>query len=144
MGPGVRRAWAVAIIAATVWGCAAMTESERSLTPVKQVKAALEGAAAGLAAQSVSQMMAWTSDDFSNSQGLDKPAIHRYLDGIHTQGGLTGVWLNLSECEIVIDDDKATASPVIVESPSGIQEYVYRFRKEADGVWRIVNSELID
>jgi len=126
------------------WGCAAITQSERSLTPVEQVKAALEGAAAGLAAQSVAQMMAWTSDDFSNSQGLDKSGVHRHLEGVHTQGGLAGVWLNLSECEIVIDGDHAAASPVIIESPSGSQKYVYRFKKEADGIWRIVNSELTD
>jgi hypothetical protein len=47
----------------------------------------------------------------------------------------------LDECEFAVDGDSATAAPVHFESHLGNTTYSYKMQKEADGVWRIINSE---
>lgn len=129
---------AVSVIMTMVIGCATMPVGP---TSTEEVSAALADFKAAWKAQDVEKVMSLFSDDYSNSQGLDKSALRGFFEGLDAQGVFQSVTMSTEECEIVVDGDSATAGPVIYDPPT--TSYSYKFKKEADAVWRIVNSEVI-
>jgi len=137
--------FAVSMIIATVFGCAAMTPS--GPTPEEEAKAALMVYQAAWEAQDMDKIMSVFSDDYSNSSGMDKAAARTFLEGLAAQGVLQTVKVNLEECEITANGDSVTATPVIYDSrtgkTTGKTTYRYTLKKEIDGLWRIVIDEQI-
>jgi ketosteroid isomerase-like protein len=129
---------AVFVIMAMIIGCATMPFGP---TPTEEVAGVLADYQTAWKAQDVEKVMSLVSDNYSNSQGLDKPALRGFFEGLAAQGVLQSVTMSTEECKIVVDGDIATAGPVIYDPPT--ISYSYKFKKEADGVWRIVNAEAI-
>ncbi len=136
--------FAVSVIIATVFGCAAMTPS--GPTPEEEARSALMAYQAAWEAQDMDKIMsAFSDDDYSNPSGMDKAAVRTFLEGLAAQGVLQTVKVNLEECEIIADGDSVTATPVIYDSPTATGKTTYRYtlKKESDGIWRIVIDEQI-
>jgi len=93
--------------------------------------------------QDVEKMIAAYSESYSNSDGADRSAVRRYFEDAVAQGVYSALSVDMKKCDITMDGNIATATPVIYESPTGKTSYSYRLRKESDGVWRIINSEQI-
>lgn len=134
-----RMAMALAV-SAMVWGCATMG-GPSGPTPVEAATAALAEYHAGVQAQDIDRIMATISDDFSNSQG-GKQGMRSFMEGVAAQGLFEGMVINVEECEVVVEGDNATAKPVVYGTAMGEMSYMYKMKKEVDGVWRIINSEL--
>lgn len=130
------------MVTAMVCGCATMTGTTSGPTPEEGVRAALEDTGAAFAGQDIERMMAGISDDYSNSQGFNKSMVRSFFEGAIAQGAL-GARINLEKCEIVVNGDYATAEPIIVTTSMGNESQVYKYKKEADGVWRVISNELI-
>lgn len=112
--------------------------------PEEEVKAVLAGlATAAKEPTDVDKMMAAFSDSYADSQGGNKAGVRSLIEGLVAQGVMANVNISVEGCEVVVDGDNATARPVRIQSPMGSQSYVYKFKKEADGVWRIINNEMV-
>ncbi len=135
--------FAVSVITATVFGCAAMTPN--GPTPEEEARAALMVYQDAWEAQDMDKIMSVFSDDYSNPSGMDKAAVRTFLEGLSAQGVLQTVKVNLEECEFTANGDSVTATPVIFDSPTATGKTTYRYtlKKEIDGSWRIVIDEQI-
>ena len=123
----------------TLLGCVATPHP----TPANEVSAALLAAFQKMQAQDVDGMVAAYSDEYSDSQGGYKAVLPNAFAGMVAMGVFTGWTFDMDACEVAVDGDIATAAPVHFTSPIGDSSYAYRLKREADGVWRIVNSEQI-
>jgi ketosteroid isomerase-like protein len=92
----------------------------------------------------VDGMLAVISDDFSNSQGASKPMLRAFLEALNAQGVFKSLTVDTRECEVTVDGTNATLKPVAYTSSMGPASYAYQMKKEADGAWRITNSEQIN
>jgi len=109
--------------------------------PAEEVLATLTAYHEAERAEDVERMLAAFSEDFSNSQGTTKPLLRAYFEGLVAEGNLPGLGINMEDCRISVEGDSAAVGPVIYGSLMGGTSYVYRLKREADGIWRIVNSE---
>ena len=128
---------AATLVVALVCGCATMGKGPSDEELITQT---LDGYAAGLVAQDIDKLMAAYSDDFETEEGLGKEDLREFLAGAIDQGYLEDVEVDADDCEIKIDGAKATAGPVVYSSAMGSITVEYTMKKEADGVWRIVES----
>jgi len=92
--------------------------------------------------QDVGKIMAAYSDDYSDASGGSISELRAFFDGLSEQGALQNTTMGIEKCEIEVDGDNATVGPVTYDSPTGGATYSYRLKREADGAWRIYNSEL--
>ena len=95
-------------------------------------------------ANDVERILAVFSEDFSNAQGANKAVLRGFFEAAISQGVFGSLEMSMEDCEIVVDRDSATASPVIFTTYLGSASYSYKMKREANGVWRITNSELIN
>ncbi len=131
---------AVVTVAAMFIGCATTPVGP---TPTEEVTAALADSQAAWQAHDLEKIIAGFSGDYSNSQGLDKSGLRGFFEGLAAQGILQSITMGIEACEIVVDGDSATATPITYDAPTGKTSYQYTLKKEADGVWRFINSEQI-
>jgi ketosteroid isomerase-like protein len=115
--------------------------SARDSAPAEEVSDALVSIFEAMQAGNVDGMVAAYSDDYSDSQGGYKAILRGAFEMMVAQGVFKDWTFRMDECEFDVDGDSATASPVHFDSPLGKTAYSYKMKKEADGVWRIVNSE---
>ena len=108
--------------------------------PSEEVAAALAEYHAAMKAQDVGKIMAAVSEDFSSST-TNKSGLRTFFEGAIAQGLFTDMAVNTEECGNAVTGDSATATPVTYGPPGNSSSYAYTMRREADGVWRIVNSE---
>jgi hypothetical protein len=128
---------AAAMVVALVCGCATIGKGPSDEELITQT---LDGYASGLVEQDIDKMMAAYSDDFETEDGLGKEDLREFMSGAIDQGYLDDVEADAEDCEIKIEDGKATAGPVVYSSAMGSITVEYTMKKEADGVWRIVES----
>jgi len=139
------------MITAVVWGCAAIggkapVETDRvrsSPASAEEVKAALSDFHAALKTDDVEKAMAALSEDYTDSEGSDKSMVRMTIEGLIAQRVFAGTAVSMDKCEIVVAEDSAIARPVIYESPMGNTAREFKLQREADGAWRIVNTEAI-
>ena len=115
--------------------------SARDSAPAEEVADTLVAIFEAMQAGDVDGMVAAYSDDYSDSQGGHKAVLRGAFEFMVAQGVFTDWTFRLDECEFAVDGDSATAAPVHFESHLGNTTYSYKMQKEADGVWRIINSE---
>jgi len=106
----------------------------------KAVLKVLDGYHAAMKAGDVEKVMAAISENYSNSQGTNKAELRMFIAGAAAQGAFSGLSANLEECKVAVEGDVAVARPVIYDAATA---YVYKVKRESDGVWRIVNNEQI-
>jgi hypothetical protein len=135
----MQAAIAVSMMTVLVCGCALVGGP----TPADEILVTLAEYHTAEKAGDVEQMLVVISDDFSNSQGATKPMLRGFLNALAAQGVLQTVSVDLAKCEITVDGDSAILEPIVYTSSMGLASYSYKMRKEADGVWRLINSEQI-
>jgi ketosteroid isomerase-like protein len=139
----------IMLVAATmIYGCSTVgdvsnTAEASDSTPVGKVTAALAKYHEALKTSNVEQAVAAYSDDFANSEGGNKSVLYGYFAQGASMGAFKGITIVMDKCEFTVDGDFAVAKPVIYSSAQGSSSYQFRFKKEADGKWRIVNTETI-
>ena len=89
----------------------------------------------------LNKTLAHFSAEFVNSRGATKVSLRGYLENQINMGVFQKMTVNLEELEISFDGTQAIATPVIYTSAIGKAEFSYKWIKEPDGVWRIINSE---
>ena len=82
------------------------------------------------------------SDDF-NAQGIDKTALKGFYFDLYIQGILENTTVRLEEIAIAVDGNTATATPLVINTPTGKLQYLCELKKETDGIWRFISIELI-
>lgn len=137
----ITAALVMTMVAALVCGDTTVTGATSGTTPAEEVLTVLAEHHAAAKAQDLERIMATFSANYRNSQGADKSAVRSYFEGGIAQDVLKALTVNMEECEIILDGDNATATRVIY--PMAGSAYMFKMKKEADGVWRIVNSEQI-
>lgn len=127
-----------AIILVMVIGCATMGR----MTPREEILTAIADFQASIMAKDMDKIMRIFSDDFSNSQGATKAMVRSDFEWMASQGALQNITIEgLEKSEIIIDDNSATVTLMIVGTPQGKKTFNCTMKKEADGVWRFVNAE---
>lgn len=145
---GVPRLTTVLVILAMALGCATATsqasadkaETKGGPAAEKAIVAVLADYHKALKGGDVEKAMTAFSDDYSNSQGADKSGMRMFIEGAAAQNAFAALSVNMVECEVAVDGDRAVAKPVIYDASTA---YEYKMKKGADGAWRIVNSEQI-
>jgi ketosteroid isomerase-like protein len=135
----IQAAFAVSMMTLLVYGCALVGGP----TPTEEILTALTEYHTAEKAGDVEQMLVTISDDFSNSQGATKPMLRGFFGALAAQGVLQTVSVDMAKCEITVEGDSAILEPIVYTSSMGLASYSYKMRKEADGVWRLINSEQI-
>lgn len=132
----------VSVLTATAMICSCETLTMNGPAPEEQVMATLQAYKAGWIEQDIDKIMATYSDDFTNPAGGTKAGVRTFFDGYKAQGVMQSTRVNLKECKITIDGDIASASPVKYHAAS-TSSWLYRLKKDADGVWRIISSRQV-
>ena len=117
-------------------GCTSL----RGPSAAEQIMLSLGALQTAEEAEDVAGMLAIFSDDFSNADGATKQAITQMFEGLVAQGVFEAISFDTSKAQVTVDGDSATATPVSVVTPQGVQSFTYHLKKESDGVWRIVDS----
>jgi len=129
---------AVGVLAIFAAGCATMggpSDEELVQNTLAEWKAAFEK-------QDIDAMMAAYSENFTTDRGNTKEELKEFFQGAKDQGYLEGVEADMSAVEIAIEGDTAQVDPIYLSSSAGSLETSLVLKKEDDGVWRIVGSEM--
>jgi len=126
-----------AMLVALVCGC---TILRRGPTDEELITRTVSDYHAALAAKDLDKMMAAYSEDFEGENGAGKDEIRQLLGGAIDGGYLDDLEVNDADCEIKIEGDTATVGPVEYSSALGSMSFEFTMKREADGVWRIVES----
>jgi len=131
-------------VSVLVLGCASMqTTPVQAPDPVEDITSALSGFHAAMEAEDTEGMLAWVSNDYSDDQGLNKTALKGYLESLIAQGVFSSMEADVSNCQVVVDGNMPTASPVIYASYMGLTQFRIEWKKEADGSWKILSHNQI-
>ncbi len=136
----IKSALGASIVTALICACA----TTGGPPPEEAVRGVLDELREAELANDVERILAVFSDDFSNAEGANKAVLRGYFAAVISAGAFNDMKVDMAECEIVVTEDSATASPVAITTFAGTVSYSYKFKNEADGVWRIVNSEVIN
>ena len=96
----------------------------------EEVTAVLAGFRKAFKEQDVDKIMAAYSDDYSDPKGTDKSGLRGFLEGLAEQGALQNTTVGIEECEIVVQEDSATAGPVTHSSPNSETQHQYKLKRE--------------
>ena len=127
---------ALAVMA--VGGCQSTYGGGGGASDTDMIQSILDDMMAALQAQDVAKMVSFYSDDFTSDNG-DKAATQEFLEGAKDQGFLEDLEIDLSELEISVDGDSATAEPVTLEGAFGVLTLGFELQKRG-GSW-IVTSQ---
>jgi len=128
----------ITIAAAMICGCA--TIDGRGTSAEEDIRAMMVDALEALKRGDIEKAMAAVSDDYLDDRGADKSVVRLESERNFAPGVLTGATFNFERSDIVVEGDNAVASPVILELPMGNSAHEYRFKREGDGVWRVVGD----
>ncbi len=130
---------AVSAVTAIVIGCATAPVGP---TPAETVTGAQTDLHTAIEAGDVEKIMTLTSDSYSGTQAFSKDMLRNSVEVMIAQGAFETMAITMEDCKIVVEGDSATAGPVVFTSPMAIQSFEFKWKKEADGMWRVVNHEL--
>lgn len=100
----------------------------------------INGWAEASAAKDIDRVMSYFSEEFS-SDILETKAKMREYWTLATEHGMTdGMKIRFNPAEITIDGDTATTGRVYHQATTGGYYQILVLEKEADGVWRIIDS----
>jgi len=140
MRTGLITALAVLSVALVLTGGCATTG--RAVDERAAVQKTLADWKAAIERQDIDAMMVAYSEDFTTSEGNTKAEVHEFFSQANEAGYLDGVEADLAEAEIVIEEGVANVGPIMLSSNAGALDTTLVLKKEADGVWRIVESEM--
>ena len=129
----------VVVVAAMVIGCATMSVDP---TPTEEVAAALADYQAAWQDQDVDKMVAIYSEDWRNSNGVDKPWLRAHFESLVAQDVARSTLVDIGK--VVVNGDRVTVMLTYDQpGPRGREPYRVTMKKEADGVWRFVYHERV-
>ena len=128
---------AATMVVALVCGCATMG---KGLSDEELIEQTLTAYNAAMVAEDIDKMMAAYSEDFEGENGEGKEDISELLGGAVDQGYLEDLEVDVEDCEIKIEGGKAAVGPVVYSSAMGSITIEYTMKKDADGVWRIIET----
>ena len=94
---------------------------------------------AAMQAQDVGQIMAVYSEDFEDERG-GKEALRQMIGYIIDEGYMDSIEIVTENAVAAVDGATATYGPVDLTGDFGAMTFEYKLKKEADGVWRIIES----
>ena len=116
------------------------------MTSEREVLAAMEAHAAARINGDVDAVLDSYSEDWKDTKGFVKSSLrkgHLAFTWHVYMGTKTGIEIDLSGAEIIVEGDSATCSPVSIYTPKGSITYSYTLKKELDGVWRLIYTQRI-
>ena len=122
----------------TVGGCESTYGGGGGASDTDMIQSVLDDMMAALQAQDVDKMVSFYSDDFTSDNG-DKAATQEFLAGAKDQGFLEDLEIDISELQIAVDGDSATAEPITLEGAFGELTLGFELQKRG-GSW-IVTSQ---
>ncbi len=106
----------------------------------KEIERALKGLAAAIEAEDVEAILTSYSEDYGDAQGSDKSSRREYYNGFITNGVFKNVKIDMDALEVAQEGQVVTAGPVTYVTGAGTASFEYKFKHEADGVWRIIGG----
>jgi len=132
----IARVLVAAMVVALVCGCAIFG---RGPTDEELITKTIEEYSAALAAKDIDRALAAYSEDFQGESGGGKDDIRQLFAGAIDAGYLDDLEMDDTDCEIEIDGKTATVGPVEYSSAMGSMSFEFTMKKEADGMWRIID-----
>ncbi len=120
------------------FGCSTMSGP----SPEDEIRAMLDEYHAAQQSGEIEAIVAHFSDSFSNSMGGTKAVLPMFFQTLVQQNIFTNMTYDMENTVITVDGETAVVDSVAYVSAMGTQKQVYKMAKEADGAWRITNSEL--
>lgn len=103
----------------------------------EQIQSVLGKWSDSITAKNIDQLMTLYSENYKSDDGNTKADVKEFLQGAVDEGYLDDAKVDLATTQIVIEGDKATASPVDLSSPRGSYPVGLVLAKE-NGQWLIV------
>lgn len=103
------------------------------------IQAVMADMGAAIAVQDIAKAMTAYADNYENDQGMDKAGQSEFLQGAADQGFLDDMTVDNSGSQVVIDGNKATVGPNVIEGAFGTITIEYELEKQ-NGQWLIVYS----
>ena len=122
-----------------VTGCA--TSGGKGPTDEELIDALTEECMAALEAQDVDKLMTFFSEDFTSYEFADKDAGRAFIEDAKMSGFLDGIEVDLSQKEQIIEGNKASGGPVILNGSFGSISISLDGVKE-EGGWKVVNMDV--
>ena len=85
-------------------------------------------------------LLALYSEDWAGMWGFGRSSLEEDLQELIKKGGYEDTEFDLDNAEVVVDGDTVTFAPVTLKSSAKSSFVKHTVKKEADGVWRIVQS----
>ncbi|MHC4467672.1 MAG: YybH family protein [Planctomycetota bacterium] len=115
-----------------------------------EVLATMQDYVAAMQAGDADAILAFYSEDWGDNDGATKDSLRTGYQSRSDKGKdkdkggyVDGGW-DLSAAEVIVDGDIVTVKPVAFASSKGSLSNAHRLKKEADGVWRLVYTEMIN
>lgn len=131
-------------------GCATVTEPTPTgrkavVAPEEEIRAAMEDFVAAFGDEDVERALTWISDNYIDPQGYDKSWVRESWTA--SQGAFASVKIRMNDCKIAVTGDSAVTKRAVTieyEYPGGTPSVSvgvgYEWKREEDGVWRIVTG----
>lgn len=127
------------VLVALMWGCA--TTPGGGSNPVEAIGQTLALMKAGFESQDPDKVLTAYSEDYDGPNGEDKEEAGVGLEDLNDQGYWEGMEVTVEGVDITVEGETATVGPIEFSGSWGTAEYIYEFKKDADGVWRVSRSE---
>ena len=124
------------VLVTMVCGCAML---QGGPTDQELVESTIETMKAAMQAQDVEQIMAVYSEDFVDERG-GKEELRQMIEYIIDEGYMDSIEIDTENAAAAVDGATAKYGPVDLLGDFGSMTFEYVLTKEADGVWRIIES----
>lgn len=109
-----------------------------------EVRAALDGYHEAMTTGNTENIMGFFSDFYNNSTGLSKFMLAPFLTDPGVLAVMKDQKVNMDKTGFSIASGVVSIAPITYEYPVlPPAVYSYKLKKEADGTWRLINSEVI-
>jgi ketosteroid isomerase-like protein len=116
-----------------VSGCVEVNDKQQISDSMKQWKRALQQ-------EDIDMMLSDYSEDYQGEGGETKEQVHDFLEGMKSEGVLSGTIMDLSDAEVTIDGDTATVEPIRYVGDWGEMATSRVLKKEKDNTWRVIET----
>ncbi len=137
--------------AAVAQACPVSAAAAPATSPEEEVMAQVKAIVADFLAANVDKMLDYISEDFEHYQVGDKKALADYIEMGKAMGYVDDFpqWVKDNDGEIILDnaevkikDGEAAVYPIDAVAAIGSVSVELVFKKDPDGVWRVVTAEV--
>ncbi|MHC5059649.1 MAG: YybH family protein [Planctomycetota bacterium] len=132
----------VILLAAGLFALAAGCQMAAGPSDEAQITAALGQWKAALEAQDLDKIMEPFSEEYQGVHGETKEEERIILEDNISTGLLQDVVMEIEDARITFEGDRATVGPIRCVAPLGEARINRILKKESDGIWRIIGTDL--